>query len=79
MPGSPPRILEVDEKQHFNAYRSATLRRYKDDVPLAFNADLWIARSDAKPKLEGGGFSRPIPPLFPGVGGRIGSAPSETL
>jgi hypothetical protein len=36
----PPRILEVDEKQHFNAYRAATLRRHKDDVPLAFDADL---------------------------------------
>ena len=70
VPGSPPRILEVDEKQHFNAYRAATLLRYKDDVPLAFDADLWIARSDAKAKLEGGGFGRPMPPLFPGEGGR---------
>jgi hypothetical protein len=70
VPGSPPRILEVDEKQHFNAYRAATLRRYKDDVPLAFDADLWIARSDAKTKLEGGGFGRPMPPLFPCEGGR---------
>lgn len=42
------------------------LRRYKDDIPLAFDADLWIARSDAKTKLEGGGFGRPKPPLFPG-------------
>src|SRR5690349_4026839 len=70
LPGSPPRILEADKKQHFNAYRSATLRRYKDDVPLAFDADLRIARSDAKLKLEGGGFGRPMPPLFPGDGGR---------
>jgi hypothetical protein len=70
VPGSPPRILEVDEKQHFNAYRAMTLRRYKDDVRLAFNADLWIARSDTKTKLEGGGFGRPVPPLFPGDGGR---------
>jgi hypothetical protein len=69
-PGSPPRILKVDEKQHFNAYRAMTLRRYKDDVPLAFDAGLWIARSDAKTKLEGGGFGRPKPPLFPGEGGR---------
>jgi hypothetical protein len=70
VPGSPPRILEVDEKQRFNAYRAAALRGYKDDVPLAFDADLWIARSDAKAKLEGGGFGRPMPPLFPGEGGR---------
>ncbi len=70
LPGSPLRILEVDEKQHFNAYRSATLRHYKDDVPLAFDADVWIARSDAKLKLEGGGFGQPMPPLFPSDGGR---------
>jgi hypothetical protein len=69
-PGLPPRILEVDEKQHFNAYRAATLRRYQDDMPLAFDADLWITRSDAKTRLEGGGFGRPVPPLFPGEGGR---------
>jgi hypothetical protein len=70
VPGSPPRIIEVDEKQHFNAYRAKTLRRYKDDIPLAFDADFWIARSDAKAKLEGGGFGRPKPPLFPDEGGR---------
>jgi hypothetical protein len=40
VPGSPPFILEVDEKQHFNVYRAMTLRRYKGDVPLAFDADL---------------------------------------
>jgi hypothetical protein len=68
--GSPPRILEVDEKQHFNAYRAATLRHHKDDVPLAFEADLWVARSIFKTRLEGGGFGRPVPPLFPGEGGR---------
>ncbi|WP_414476441.1 hypothetical protein [Microvirga sp. M2] len=70
VPGSPPRILKVGEKQHVNAYRAATLRRYKDELPLAFDADLRIARSDAKAKLEGGGFGRPMPPLFPGEGGR---------
>ena len=61
LPGSPPRVLEVDEKQHFNADRSATLRHYKDDVPLAFDADLWIARSDAKLKLEGAASAGPCP------------------
>lgn len=48
-------ILEVDEKQHFNAYRAATLRRYKDEIPLAFDADLWIALG-RQIKLEGSGF-----------------------
>jgi hypothetical protein len=68
--GEPPRILEVDEKQHFNAYRARTLRHYIAKVPLAFDADIWIERSQAKKRLEGGGFGAPKPPLFPGDGGR---------
>ena len=79
VPCSPPRILEVDEKQHFNVYRSATLRHYKYDVPLAFDAALWIACSDAKLKLEGGRFGWPMSPLFPGDEVGIGSVPSATL
>ena len=35
-PGEPPRILEVDEKQHFNHYRARTFDVYADGVPLAF-------------------------------------------
>lgn len=69
-PGEPPRVLEVDETQHFNAYRARTLSLYANDVPLAFPADLWIERSKQKTKLEGGGFGKPKPPLFPGEGGR---------
>src|SRR5205085_12697 len=53
--GEPPRILEIDEKQHFNRYRAQTLRRYLNDVPLAFPAGEWIGRSERKAKLEGGG------------------------
>jgi hypothetical protein len=30
----------------------------------------WIERSEAKKRLEGGGFGKPKPPLFPGDGGR---------
>jgi hypothetical protein len=70
VPGRAPRILEFDEKQHFNTYRAATLKRYADRVALAFNQDTWIERSQAKRRLEGGGFAAPKPPLFPGEGGR---------
>jgi hypothetical protein len=69
-PGVPPRILEVDEKQHFNHYRARTLRFYAEEVPLAFPVDAWVAQSQRKKRLEGGGFGKPKPPLFPGDGGR---------
>jgi len=65
-----PRVLEVDETQHFNRFRALTLRRYADTLPLAFDADEWIARSEQKIRLEGGGFGKPKPPLFPGEDGR---------
>jgi hypothetical protein len=68
--GEQPRILEVDETQHFNEYRAITLRRYIDEIPLAFPAEVWRQRSYKKRKLEGGGFGAPKPPLFPGAGGR---------
>jgi hypothetical protein len=32
--------------------------------------ELWIQRSEQKRRLEGGGFARPKPPLFPCNGGR---------
>lgn len=67
--GKPPRILEVDEKQHFNEFRALTLRHYVAE-PLAFDRQAWLAASAAKQKLEGGGFARPMPPLFPGANGR---------
>ena len=66
----PPRILEVDEVQHFNAFRAATLRAYPRSVRLAFPRAAWIAHSEEKKRLEGGGFGKPRPPLFPGEGGR---------
>ena len=66
----PPRILEFDEKQHFNLYRAETLRFYADEIPLAFDHTAWIECSRAKRRLEGGGFAAPKPPLFPGEGGR---------
>jgi hypothetical protein len=66
----PPLILEVDEKQHFNQFRATTLQHYPADLPLAFNRAEWLSRSTVKLELEGGGFARPCPPLFPGGGGR---------
>lgn len=63
-------ILEFDETQHFNRYRALTLRRYSDDVNVSFPVDRWIQRCDAKTRLEGGGFGRPKPPLFPAAYGR---------
>jgi hypothetical protein len=62
------RILEVDEIQHFNAYRAATLSHYVGRIPLAFDPASWIEHSNAKERLEGGGFAKPKPPLFPGDG-----------
>ena len=69
-PGEPPRIVEVDESQHFTRYRAATLPFYSGKVPLAFPPEVWVARSKEKPHRGGGGFSVPKPPLFPGEGGR---------
>jgi hypothetical protein len=68
--GEPPRILEVDESQHFNRFRAATLRAYPKSVRVAFPVGVWIERSEAKQRLEGGGFAAPRPPLFPGPNGR---------
>ena len=61
------RILEVDQN---NRLRAVTLGRYASEVPLAFRANAWIAASDAKKHLEGGGFAKPRPLLFPADGGR---------
>ncbi len=65
-----PQIIEVDELQHFNHYRAVTLRLYPPGIPLAFDRKAWIERSKAKIRLEGGGFAKPRPPLFPGNDGR---------
>jgi hypothetical protein len=78
-PGEVPRILEVDEKQHFNPYRARTLDFYADEVPLGYPPGVWLARSKQKTRLEGGGFGKPKPPLFPGDGGRHRHVRSATL
>jgi len=63
-------LFELDETQHFNAYRAKTLEVYPPDLALAFGKDAWIGRCREKVKLEGGGWARPRPPLFPGANGR---------
>jgi hypothetical protein len=68
--GEPPRIVEFDETQHFNQYRALTLRAYPQTVKLAFDRSTWLRACDAKRRLEGGGFGRPKPPLFPHEDGR---------
>jgi hypothetical protein len=65
-----PAAREFDERQHFNEYRAATLRAYADDVPLAFDVDLWIRRSAGRRASSGGNAAAPRPPLFPNAGGR---------
>jgi hypothetical protein len=68
--GEPPRIIEFDETQHFNRYRAVTLRGYPRSVQVAFDRGVWLRACDAKNRLEGGGFGRPKPPLFPHEDGR---------
>jgi hypothetical protein len=68
--GEPPRIVEVDEKQHFNRYRATTIRCYPSDLEVAFDKGTWLEACDRKRRLEGGGFGKPKPPLFPHADGR---------
>jgi hypothetical protein len=63
-------LFELDEKQHFNEFRAATLRCYPTDLPLAFDRKAWLTSCVAKQTLERGGFAAPKPPLFPDPGGR---------
>ncbi|MGH3993110.1 MAG: hypothetical protein ACRDSN_11695, partial [Pseudonocardiaceae bacterium] len=68
--GDPPRIVEVDETQHFNAYRALTIRAYPRSAEVSFDRRTWLQACARKRRLEGGGFGRPKPPLFPEDGGR---------
>ncbi|MGA2514711.1 MAG: hypothetical protein ABSG37_14020 [Candidatus Limnocylindrales bacterium] len=68
--GRPAQIVEVDESQHFNEFRAATLNRYPEDIRLGFPIERWLAASRAKRKLETSGFARPCPPLFGMMNGR---------
>ena len=64
------RILEVDEEQHFNQFRAATFECYPDPASIAFDWREWHRLSRHKTRLEGGGFAKEKPPLFPGINGR---------
>ena len=68
--GEAPRIVEFDEKQHFNRYRALTIRAYPRAAAVAFDRRAWLGACDAKRRLEGGGFGVPKPPLFPHEDGR---------
>jgi len=69
-PGSAPRVIEVDEGLHFNNFRGMSLRRYPAGWPVAFDVKVWVRQSHAEPKQNSGALARPVPPLFPGEGGR---------
>jgi len=61
--GQGPRIVEIDEPQHFNAFRSATLWRYPHNLPAAFDQHQWAASGNQVKTLSGVGFGKPCPPL----------------
>src|SRR5688500_5388223 len=46
--GEPPRIIEFDETQHFNAYRAQTIRGYPRSVLVAMDRRAWLKTCDAK-------------------------------
>jgi hypothetical protein len=67
---SGPRIVEIDEIQHFNRYRGLTLSKYPAELRLAFDRETWVGRSQDEPRQKSGGWAKPKPPLFPRPGGR---------
>lgn len=67
--GSPRRIVEVDESQHFNPYRALTLKLTRD-ADVAYPWRSWYERSLLGRAASGGGWAAPRPPLFPMAGGR---------
>ena len=52
-------LVEVDESQHFNAYRSMTLRMYPKDLALGFPTKEWIAGGGDRIPTAGGGWDAP--------------------
>lgn len=68
--GGAPRVVEVDETQHFNHHRRVTLDMYPHDVALGFDKAEWRTRADREPTPRHGKWASARPPLFPGDGGR---------
>ena len=68
--GRPLQLVEVDESQHFNPHRAATLERYPARAELGFPLDVWLEAARTGRATRGGGWARPKPPLFPMEGGR---------
>jgi hypothetical protein len=68
--GLPLRLVEINERQHFNEFRAKTLRLYPKETPLGFPIDAWLAQSQKRVARSGGGWGKPTPPLFPMAGGR---------
>jgi hypothetical protein len=59
---SPPRIIEVDESQHFNCYRGKTLGLYPAELQLAFDRKTWLtARRPSHCKSQEGGQHGNLP------------------
>lgn len=67
-PGAAPRVIEVDESQHFNNFRGMSLRRYPANWPLAYDVKVWIRKAHEEPRPSGSA-AKPVP-LFPGDTGR---------
>lgn len=72
--GEQCRVLEVDEKQHFNKFRAETFRHYPAWAEVAFDCEEWRRRSADKTKLEGGGFAKAKPPCSRNSTGDTSSA-----
>lgn len=64
--GLPLRLVEIDEKQHFNQFRVMTLQLYPKGKRLGFPKDIWLAESHRRVARAG----RAAAPLFPMPGGR---------
>ena len=64
--GLPLRLVEIDERQHFNEFRAMTLSLYPKSNRLGFPAEIWLAESRRRVVRAG----RATPPLFSMAGGR---------
>lgn len=68
--GGTPRIVEIDEAQHFTRPRARTFAHYPAQTATAFDQHTWQRRAAAATAVRGGGWGRQCTPLFPDPGGR---------